>query len=171
MKKEPLVHDIYFIIQRLQFVTRILGLSPFHIDPNYTFRNKGGYTYCHTIQVTVMIFLLLCGSCYNALTLVAYNVSDFNIFVGIVWIINVLVSHLPSILELIFSVTRSRNHMTNVMSILSCVDNKLFRNKSKQEAYSKQRSHVKMQLWISLVMFGNVIFSIYSYSKCTSTCT
>jgi hypothetical protein len=58
--------------------------------------------------------------------------------------------------------------MTKVMSLLSCVDN-LFHNKSKQDAYAKQRSHVKMQLWIALVMFGNIIFSIYSYSESTWT--
>jgi membrane protein YdbS with pleckstrin-like domain len=55
--------------------------------------------------------------------------------------------------------------MTNIMSLLTCVDNKLFRNKSKQDAYSKQRSHVKMQLWIVLVMYGTVIFCIYSYCE------
>jgi hypothetical protein len=169
MKKEPLEHDIYFVIQPLQFVSRILGLSPFHIDPNYTFRNNGCYNYTHIMHVTLMIILLLCSLCYNVLNLVAYNDSDFNIFVRIVWIINVLVSHMTSIIALLFSVTRNRNHMTNVMSLLSCVDNNLFRNKSKQDAFSKQRSHVKMQLWITLIIFVTVVIC-FTFSYSNDTC-
>jgi hypothetical protein len=153
----------------MQFVSRILGLSPFHIDTNYTFRNKGGYTYSHIIQATVMIFLLLGGLCNNVLTLVVYNDRHFNVFVRIVWIINVLVSHLASVLALLFSVTRNRNLMTSTMSLLTCIDNKLFRNKSKQDAYAKQRSNLKIQLWIFLVIYGIGIFYIYSYSEGTWT--
>jgi uncharacterized membrane protein len=139
MKREPLEHNIYFVIQPLQFVSRILGLSPFHIDPNYTIRYKGDCTFCHIIQATVMIFLLICTLYYSFLTTLEYNEPAFNIIVSIVWIINVLASHMTSILALLFFVTRNRNHITNVMSLLSRVDNKLFRNKSKQGAYSKQR--------------------------------
>jgi hypothetical protein len=50
------------------------------------------------------------------------------------------------------------------MSLLARVDNKLFRNKSKQDAYSKQRSYVKMQLWVTLIIIGIVITS-YTYSS------
>jgi hypothetical protein len=59
--------------------------------------------------------------------------------------------------------------MTNVMSLLNCVDNKLFRNNLKQDSYSKQRSNVKMQFWIALEIFRTVVFSIYSYTESTWT--
>ena len=168
MKKEPLEHNIYFAIQPLHFASRILGLSPFHIDPNYTFRNKGGCTICHIIQATLIILLLLYGLYNSVLTLVEYSDIRFNINLRIVWIINVLVSHLASILTLLFSVTRNRNHMTNMLSFLSRVDKKLFHNNSKQNAYSQQRSRVIMQLWITLILFGIVVTSCtYSYSDGT----
>jgi hypothetical protein len=159
MKKDRLEHNIYVDIKPLQFVSRILGLSPLHIDPNYTFRSKDRYTYCQNIQATVIITLLLCGLCNSVLNHVEYNEPTFNTIVRIVWIINVLVSHLTSVLAFLFSVTRSRNHMTNIMSWLSCVHNKLFRNNSKQDACSKQRSQVKMQLWITLILFVTVVIS------------
>ena len=168
MKKEPLENNIYFVIQPLHFVSRILGLSPFHIDPNYTFRNKGGCTFCHVIQATVLILLLLYGLYSSVLTLVQYNLLMFHVNLRIVWIINTLVSHLTSILTLLFTVTRNRNHMTNVLCLLSRVDKKLFRNNSKQSAYSQERSRVIMQLWISLILFGIVLTSLtYSYSDGT----
>ena len=168
MKKGPLEHNIYFVIQPLHFVSRILGLSPFHIDPNYTFRNKVGCTFCHIIQATVMILLLLYGLYNSVLTLAEYTQLMFNVNLRIVWVVNVLVSHLTSILTLLFTVTRNRNHMTNMLSLLSCVDNKLFRNKSKQSAYLYQRSRVIMQLWITLILFGIVVASCtYSYSDGT----
>ena len=163
MRKEPLEHNIYFVIQPLHSVSRILGLSPFHIDPTYTFRNKGGCTSCHIIQAAVMIFLLLYGLCTNVLTLVEDSDAMFNVIVRIVWIINVLLLHLTSILTLLFSVTRNRNHMTKVLRLLSRVDSKLFRNKSKQSVYSQHRSHVITQLWVMLILYGIVIAAcIYS---------
>jgi hypothetical protein len=126
MKKDRMEHNIYFVIQPLQFVSRILGLSPLHIHPNYTFSSKYRYTYCHNIQATVIITLLVCGFCNSVLNLVEYIEPTFNLMARIVWIINVLVSHLTSITAFIFSVTRSRNHMTNITSLLSCFDNKRF---------------------------------------------
>ena len=168
MKKEPLEHNIYFVIQPLHFVSRILGLSPFHIDPNYKVRNKVGCTFWHIIQATVIILLLLYGLYNSVLTVADYNQPMFNVNLRIVWIINGLASHLTSILTLIFSVTRNRNHMTNMLSLLSRVDNKLFRNNSKQSAYSQQRSRVIMQLWIMLILLGIVGTSCtYSYSDGT----
>ena len=168
MKKEPLDHNIYFVIQPLHVVSRILGLSPFHIDPNYALRNKIGCTFCHVIQAAVMILLLLYGLYNSVLTLVEYSEHIFNVNLRIVWIISVLVSHLTSILTLLFSVTRNRNHMTNVLCLLSRVDSKLFRDKSKKSAYSKHRSQVIMQLWVTLILFGIVFTSCaYSYSDGT----
>ena len=168
MKNEPLEHNIYFVVQPLHFVSRALGLSPFHIDPNYTFPNKGGCTFCHVIQATVMILLLLYGLYNSVLTFVEYSDPMYNAVLRTVWIINVLVSHLTSILTLLFAVTRNRNHMTNMLLLLSRVDNKLFRNNSKQSAYSQQRSRVIKQLWIMLILFGTVGTSCtYSYSNGT----
>jgi hypothetical protein len=43
-----------------------------------------------------------------------------------------------------------------MLSLLSRVDNKLFRNNSKQSAYSQQRSRVNKQLWITLILCGLV---------------
>jgi hypothetical protein len=160
MKEEPMEHNIYLVIQPLHFVSRILGLSPFHIETNYTFRNKGGCTFCHVIQTTVMIFLLLFGLYSSVLTAVEYSESTFNVFVRVVCIINILVSNFTGILSLLFTVTRNRNHMTNVLSLLSRVDNKLFRNNSKQSAYSQQRSRVIMHLWITFVLFGSVFIPL-----------
>jgi hypothetical protein len=111
--------NIYFVIQPLQFLSRIIGLSPFHIDPNYTYRNKGGYIFCHIIQAIVMIILLLCGLCTNVLILVENNEPAFKVIARIVWIFNILVSNLTSILALLFYVTRNRNHIRNVFQCYS----------------------------------------------------
>jgi hypothetical protein len=54
--------------------------------------------------------------------------------------------------------------MTNVLCLLSRVDNKLFRNNSKQSAYSQQRSRVITQLWIVLILYGIVTSSV-TYSS------
>ena len=167
MKKEPLEHNIYFAIQPLHFVSRILGLSPFHVDPSYTFHNKGGCTFCHIIQETVMILLLLYGSYNEVLACVAYSETTFNLSVRVVCIINILVSSFTGALALFFTVTRNRNHMTNVLCLLSRVDNKLFRNKSKQSAYSQHRSHVIMQLWFTLLLQGIAYIPLFFFSDDT----
>jgi len=168
MKKEPLEHNIYFAIQPLHFVSRILGLSPFHVDPSYTFHNKGGGTFCHIIQAAVMILLLLFGLYSSVLTVVKYNESTFKMSVRVVCIINILVSSFTGILALLFTVTRNRNHMTNVLCLLSRVDNKLFRNNSKQSAYSQHRSHVITQLWILLIVYG-IVYVPFFFIFCDGT--
>jgi hypothetical protein len=145
-KKEPLERNIYFVLQPLHFVSRILGLSPFHISPNTKCHNGNVCTYSHIILVTVLIILLLLGLYNSMLFLDTLSEGVLNISVRVVWTIYVLVSNLTSTLALPFTVTRNRNHMANVLCLSSRVDNKLFRNKSKQSAYSQQRSHVIMQL-------------------------
>jgi len=168
MKKEPLEHKIYFVIQPMHFVSRMLGLSPFHIDPDYKFHNTGGCNFCHIIQATLLILLLLYGLYNSVLTFVNYNQPMYSVNLRIGWIICIVVTHLTSILTLLSTVTRDRNHMTNMLLLLSRVDNKLFRNNSKQSAYSQQRSRVIKQLWIMLILFGTVGTScIYSYSNAT----
>ena len=52
--------------------------------------------------------------------------------------------------------------MTIVLCLLSRVDNKLFRNMSKQNAYSQQQSHVIKQLWITLILYG-IVFTSCTY--------
>ena len=141
MKTEPMEHNIYFVIQPLHYVSRILGLSPFHIDPNYTFRIKCRCTFCHIIQATIMILLLLYGLYISVLETAEYSETVTSVMVRAVWIIYVLVSHLTCILALLFSVTRTRNHMT-IVFLLSHADNKLFRNNAKQSAYCFIKSHI-----------------------------
>jgi hypothetical protein len=168
MKREQLEQNIRFVIQPLHFVSRIFALTPFHIDPNYKFRNNGGYTFCHIIHATVVILLLLYGLYKSVLTIFEYNGPKFNGSIRVVWAINTLVSNFAGILALLFSVTKNRNHISTVLCLLSSVDNKLFRNKSKQTAYSKQRLQVKIQCLISLMLFGTVYIPVsYLYSDGT----
>ena len=168
MKNEPMEHNIYFAIQPLDFLSRILGISPFLVDPNYTLRNKCGGTFCHIIQATVMILLLLYGLYNSVLTAVEHNESTFKLSVRVVCIINILFSSFTGILALLFTVTRNRNYMTKVLCLLSRVDSKLFRDKSKQSAYSQHRSHVIMQLWVMLIIYG-IIYTQLFFIYCDGT--
>jgi len=84
----------------------------------------------------------------------------------------VLVSNLTSILALLYTVTRNMNHMTKVLCLLSRVDNKLFRFKSKQSAYSQPRSHVIMQFWFTFMLYLTASASCtYSYYNDMWKCT
>jgi hypothetical protein len=75
-----------------------------------------------------------------------------------------LVSKLTRTLALLFTVTRKRNHMTTVLCFLTRVDIKLFRNNSKQSAYSQQQSHVIVQLWVMFILYLTASASCaYSY--------
>jgi len=59
MKKVPLEYNMYFVMQPPHFVSRELGLSPFHVYPNNKCHNGSVCTYSHIILVTVLIILLL----------------------------------------------------------------------------------------------------------------
>jgi hypothetical protein len=110
-----------------------------------------------------MIILLLYGLYDSILFLDTLSEGILNISVRVVWTIYMSVSNLTSILTLLFTVTRNMNHMTKVLCLLSRVDKKLFRNKSKQSSYSQQRSHVIMQWWIMFILFG-IVGTSYNYS-------
>ena len=88
-----------------------------------------------------MILLLLYGLYISVLVSFEYSETVTSVMVRAVWIIYVLVSHLTCILALLFSVTRTRNHMT-IVFLLSHADNKLFRNNTKQSAYCFIKSHI-----------------------------
>jgi hypothetical protein len=163
MKKEPLEYNIYFVIQPLHFVSKLLGLSPFHIYSNSQCHNGSVFNYSHIILVTVSIILLLYVLYNSIIFLDTFSEYILNISVRILWIIYMLVSNLIIILSLLLTVTRNRNHMRNVLCLLSLADSKMFRNKSRQSAYSQSRSHVIMQLWIMFISYVTVS------SSCTSS--
>ena len=134
MKKEPLEYNIYFVIQPLHFVSKILGLSPFHIYSNTQCHNGSVCNYSHIILVTVSIILLLYGLYNSVIFLDTLSECILNISVRILWTIYMLVSNLMNILALLLTVTRNRNHMTKVLCFLSRADSKMFRTKSRQSA-------------------------------------
>jgi hypothetical protein len=88
--------------------------------------------------VTVMIILLLYSLYDSILFLDTLSEGLLNISVRVVWTIYMSVSNPTSILTLLYTVTRNMNHMTKVLCLLSRVDKMLFRNNSKQSAYSQQ---------------------------------
>ena len=134
MKKESLEYNIYFVIQPLHFVSKLLGLSPFHIYSNTQCHNGSVCNYSHIILVTVSIILLLYVLYNSIIFLDTFSEYILNISVRILWIIYMLVSNLIITLSLLLTVTRNRNHMTNVLCLLSLADSKMFRNKSRQSA-------------------------------------
>jgi hypothetical protein len=104
MKKEPLEHNIYFFIQPLRSVWRVLGLSPFHIYPNTKCHNESVFTYSHIIFVRVLIILLLCDLYNSILLLDTLSEGLLNIYFRVLWTIYMLVSNLTSLLALLFTV-------------------------------------------------------------------
>jgi hypothetical protein len=65
MKKETLEHNISFVIEALYFVSRVLELFPFHIDPDTNWYHGSVRIYTHVILATVMNILLHYGL-YNS---------------------------------------------------------------------------------------------------------
>ncbi|PNF21471.1 hypothetical protein B7P43_G13506 [Cryptotermes secundus] len=76
--------------------------------------------------------------------------------IRVVWAISILASYSTSILSLVFTVTRNRNHMRNMLSIISCVDSKLLHKHLKQSVYMQQRSHILRQLMVMLILHISV---------------
>ena len=152
----------------LSFLSRILGLSPFHIYPNTKCHNGSVCTYSHIILVTILIILLLHDLYKSILFLDTLSEGLLNLSVRVLWTNYMLVSNLTRILTSLYTVTRNRNHMTNVLCLLSRVDNKLFRNKSKQSAYSQHRSYIIMQLWVTFISYVNCFCMHYVYCPANS---
>jgi hypothetical protein len=155
MNESPFEHDIYFVIKPLHFVSQILGLSPLHIDPEHKCYSERACFRFHVFLTAIMIILLLYGLCKSIVYTTVFSVPKYNAFIHVVWSISILTSYSTSILALLLNVTRNRNHMRNVLSIISLVDSKLLHKHCKQSVYMQQRSHIIRQLMIGFMLYGS----------------
>ncbi|PNF21449.1 hypothetical protein B7P43_G13507 [Cryptotermes secundus] len=101
-----------------------------------------------------MIILLLYGLYISIIYTTVFNDVKYNAFVHALWIIAILALHSTSILALLLSVTRNRNHLRNVLTIISFVDSKLLHKHCKQSVYMHQRSHIVWQLIVEFILYG-----------------
>jgi hypothetical protein len=170
MKNELIQQDIYFVIQPLHFVSKVLGLSSFHIDPKHKRGNERVSIVSHNILVTFMIITLLYGFYNSILYAIYFSEPIFNLFVRAIWTIHIVALHSTSILALISTVTRNGNHITRMLSIISKVDSKLLQKRCKRDVYTQQRSHVITQLVIEIILFG-IASASCTYSFCNGTWT
>ncbi|KDR19122.1 hypothetical protein L798_07004 [Zootermopsis nevadensis] len=170
MKEEPFEHDVHFVIQPLHFVSKIFGMCPFHIDPKYRYDNERLCNVLHNMLATFMIVMLLFGLYSNMVYATELIDPTFNIIVRVVWVISVVTAYSSSILGLIFSITRNKNHMTAVLASICRVDKKLLHRHNKQNIYTSQRSHVMMQLKVMFILLG-IVFSSCAYSFYNGTWT
>jgi hypothetical protein len=171
MKKSPLERNIYFVIQPLHFVSKIFGLSPLHIDPKHKCDSERTCICFHVSLATFMAVLLLYGLHNNIMYTTVMNDPTFHTSIRVVWGINMLASHLTSILALLFSVTRNRNHITNMLSSISRVDGKLLREHCKQSVHMHQRTYIFAQLAIKLALYGTAFaFCTFSFYDGTWMC-
>jgi hypothetical protein len=171
MKKSTIKQDIYFVIQPLHLVSKILGLSPWHIDPKYKWQNERTWFYIHVSLIIFMTVLVLYGFCESIIYITTSNINKLNTFSIVVWIIGVTASHSTSILALLLNVTRNRNHMGNVLSTISRVDSKLLHTNFKHSGYRQQRSLIVRQMMIEFLLYGSTsVFSALSYYNGTRAC-
>jgi hypothetical protein len=152
MKEPTFDPDIYYVIQPVQFASKLLGLSPWHIDPKYKCYNQRAYVYFHFLLCAIMIVKILYGLCENIIYAAIYRDLKFSRFVCVVWIIAIISTHLTSVLALLLNVTRKTNHWGNVLSTISRVDSKLLRTNFKHSGYRQQRSRILRQLMIQFIL-------------------
>jgi hypothetical protein len=156
MKETSVEHNIYFVIQFLHFVSKIFGLSPLHIDPEHECDKKRACICFHATLVTFMMAVLLYGF-YNSLIFTNELIEpNFYTSIRVVWGISIFAAYLTSILSLIFAVTRNRNHIRNMLSIISRIDSKLLHKNFEQSIYKQQRSHICAQMTVKFALYGTV---------------
>jgi hypothetical protein len=171
MTKSSNEYNIYFIIQPLHFMSKIFGLSPLHIDPEHDCDNKRTCTCFHVSLATFMMALLIYGLYHSIIFTNVLIEPNFYASIRIVWAINIFATFLTSILSLIFAVTRNRNHIRNILSIISRVDSKLLHKNFEQNIYKQQRSHILAQMTVKFALYGTVsAFCAFSFYNGTWIC-
>jgi hypothetical protein len=171
MKESSFENDIYFVTKPLHFASKILGLSPWHIDPKYKCQNERACFYIHASLAAIMVVLILFGMCDSFIYAGTYSDPIFNRFVCVLWIISVTTSHSASILALLLNATRNRNHLGNVLSAISRVDSKLLHTNCKHNVYMQQRSRIIRQMMFQFILHGGMsAFIALSFYNGTWTC-
>jgi hypothetical protein len=163
MKNQELKYNVYFEIEPMYYVSRLLGLAPFSFK-----KIKSGYTEVHFshsdfILSTTLSVSLLVGLCLLYFVLANVVVTTFPILIRSLWFISQLAIYSTCIVTLILNITVHRKHFPLILRRICIIDSKLFNDGRNEKRYKSRRSvTTKNMAVIAIIWIISCVLCIYN---------
>jgi hypothetical protein len=164
MKNQKLKYNVYFEIQPMYYVSRLLGLAPFSIKKKKCGEREIHFSSSDIILTTSLNIFLLVGLCVAEYVVAETAVHSFPIVVRVLWFISVLSTYSTCIVTLILNITIHRKYLPVILKRVCIIDSKLFQDGSSEEHYKSRRAGTtKHLLLVALILIINSLSPIYNF--------
>jgi hypothetical protein len=164
MKNQELKYNVYFEIEPLYYVSRLLGLAQFSFSRKKSGETEVHYLHSDIILTTTLSVLLLVGLCLAEFFLTKIPVLNIPILIRSLWFISFLSTYSTCIITLIFYVTIHRKHFPLLLRRIYIIDSKLFNDGRNEKRYKSRRSGITKQMAVIAIMWIiNFLPCIYNF--------
>jgi hypothetical protein len=164
MKNQELKYNVYFEIEPLYYVSRLLGLAPFSLRKKKSGETEVHFSQSDFILTTTLSVVLLVGLCLNQF--VVANTSYINVptFFYVLGFIETLATYSTCIVTLILNISIYRKHLPLILRRIYVLDSKFLNDGRNEERYKSRRSGTTKQLTvIGIIWIINFLSCIYYF--------
>lgn len=163
MKNEELKYNVYFEIEPLYYVSRLLGLAPFSIRKKKSGEREVQFSRFDIILTAALNILLVVGLCFDEFRLASTSGAALPIVIRDLWFISVLSQYATCIVTLILNITIHRKHLPLILRRIYIIDSKLFNDGTNEKRYKSRRSGTTKQLAVIAFILIICRFSSFYY--------
>jgi hypothetical protein len=166
MNNRELKYNIYFEIQPLYYVSRLMGLAPFSIKKKKCGETEIHYSHSDIILTTTLNIVLLMGLCLSEFVVADFVDHTYPAVIRALWFSSALSTYCTCIITLILNITIHRKHFPLILKRICIIDSKLFNDGSSEKHYKSRRSGTNKQLLLAaLILTINCLYFIYYFFK------
>jgi hypothetical protein len=164
MKNQELKYNVYFEIEPVYYLSRLLGLAPFSLRRKKSGETEVQFSHSDFILTTTLSFFLLVGMCLGEYALA--NTSDINIptFFHVLWCTGTLATYSTCIVTSILNISIYRKHFPLILRCIYIMDSKFLNDGRNEERYKSRRSgSIKQLAVIGIIWIINFLSFIYYF--------
>lgn len=154
MKNHELRYNIYFEIELLCFISRLMGLAPFSIKTANSAARGKSFQYSDIILTTFQTILILVGFCISELFVAVIDEPVLLSTIRTMWFISSVSYHTTCIVTLILNVTIHRQYLPRILNSINVIDSKLCLLDNREKLFRTRRSLRTKQLSLITLILG-----------------
>jgi hypothetical protein len=163
MKSQELKYNVYFEIEPLYYVSRLLGFAQFSFRKKKSGDTEVHFSHSEFILTTTLSVFLLVGLCLSGSALVNLAVITIPILIRSLWFISELAIYSTCIVTLILNITVHRKHFPLILRRIYTIDSKLFNDGRNEKRYKSRRSVTTNNMAvIAIIWLISCVTCIYS---------
>jgi hypothetical protein len=164
MKNHELKYNVYFEIEPLYYISRLLGLAPFSFKKKKSGEIEVHFSHSDIILITTLSIFLLVGLCLCEFVLANTAGITIPILIRALWFISLSSIYSTCIVTLLLNITIHRKHFPLILRRIHIIDSKLFNGGRNEKRYKRRRSGTTKQLAVlAFIWIINFLSFIYYF--------